>query len=54
MHIYKTISSLKVNLIIHHKHSADTNTVHILVWHSILFPMGYIMVSSMAKFIVYQ
>ena len=41
--MYKTISLLKVNLI-YHKHSGNTSPVHILVWHSVLFTMGYRMV----------
>ena len=52
--MYKTISFLKVSLITYHKHSHNTNSVCILVWHSIIFTMGYRMVSSMAMSIVYK
>ena len=46
--------TLKVNLIIYHKHSGNTNPVCILVQHFFLFTMGYKMVSSMAISIVYR
>ena len=46
--MYKTLSVLRVNLITYHKYfhntKGNTNPVHILVWHSILFTMGYRMV----------
>ena len=52
--MYKTISFIKVSLITYHKHFCNTNPVHILVWHSILFTMGYRMVPGMAVYIVYK
>ena len=52
--MYKTISFFKVSLITYHKYSCNTNLVHILVQHSILFTRGYRMVPSMAGYTVYK
>ena len=56
--MYKTISFLRVSLITYHKHfhntKGNTNPVCILVWHFILFTIGYTMVFTMAISIVYQ
>ena len=57
--MYKTISFfLKVSLITYHKYphstKGNTNPVYILVWHSILFTIGYRMVFSMAISIIYR
>ena len=54
--MYKTISFLRVSLITYHKHfhstKGNTNPICILVWHFILFIMGYRLVFNTAISIV--